>query len=66
MRVTLDEVAQRLAAIGGAESNTQLPRVILLNGNEPLLVEEALDRVRRVLKDQGFSERLRLVLIGVS
>ncbi len=62
MRVTLDEVAQRLAAIGGPESTTQLPRVILLNGNEPLLVEEALDRVRGVLKEQGFSERLRYQL----
>jgi DNA polymerase-3 subunit delta len=61
MRVTLEEVAQRLKACGG-DSKTLLPKVILLNGNEPLLVEEALDGVRQVLKQQGFDERLKYQL----
>jgi len=61
MRVTLDEVAQRLKALA-AEPAHKLPKVILLNGNEPLLVEEALDGVRRVLKQQGFTERLKYQL----
>ncbi|MGK0373593.1 MAG: DNA polymerase-3 subunit delta [Arenicella sp.] len=61
MRVTLDEVAQRLKACG-PESGNQLPKVILLNGNEPLLVEEALDGVRHVLKQLGFGERLKYQL----
>ena len=61
MRVTLDEVAQRLKACGPEVAN-QHPKVILLNGNEPLLLEEALDGVRQVLKQQGYSERLKYQL----
>jgi len=61
MRVTLDEIAGRLKACGPEASN-HLPKVILLNGNEPLLVEEALDGVREVLKQHGFDERLRYQL----
>ena len=61
MRVTLDEIVERLKACGPQGSN-RLPKVILLNGNEPLLVEEALDGVRQVLKQQGFDERLRYQL----
>ena len=61
MRVTLDDVAQRLKACGPS-SNQPLPKVLLLNGNEPLLIEEALDGVRQVLKQQGFTERLKYQL----
>ncbi len=58
MRVTLDDVAQRLKA---SEPNAT-PKVILLNGNEPLLLEEALDGLRQALKLQGFTERLKYQL----
>ena len=61
MRITLDEVAERLKAYAPGSANTP-PKVILLNGNEPLLVEEALDGVRRTLKEQGFTERLKYQL----
>lgn len=61
MRVTLEEVAQHLNACAG-DSSKPLPKVILLNGNEPLLVEEALDGIRQVLKHQGFDERLKYQL----
>ena len=61
MRVTLDEVAKHLERCGDQPSN-KLPKVILLNGNEHLLVEEALDSVRKILKGYGFSERLKYQL----
>lgn len=61
MRVTLDEVAQRLKTCG-PDTGSKHPKVILLNSNEPILVEEALDGVRQVLKQQGFSERLKYQL----
>jgi len=61
MRVTLDDVAQRLKSCG-IDSSNALPKVILLNGNEPLLVEEALDGVRNALKQHGFTERLKYQL----
>ena len=54
MRVSLDELAGRLSASG-----TKLPKLILLNGNEPLLIEEALDAARSALKGLGFSERIK-------
>ena len=57
MRVSLEELANRLRASGA-----NLPKVILLNGNEPLLVEEALDAAREVLREQGFTERLKYQL----
>lgn len=57
MRASLDVLAQRLRANGD-----DLPKVILINGNEPLLVEEALDNARVVLRGQGFSERLKFQL----
>jgi DNA polymerase-3 subunit delta len=57
MRVAIDELA---AQVKSAESS--LPRLILLNGNEPLLVEEALDAARSALKSLGFSERLKYQL----
>jgi len=43
MRVALDDVAQRLKSCGTDSSNA-LPKVILLNGNEPLLVGIAFCR----------------------
>lgn len=57
MRVALDELATQLKA-----SSNKLPKVILLNGNEPLLIEEALDDARLALKELGFSERLKYQL----
>ena len=57
MRVSLEELANRLASAGA-----KLPKVILLNGNVPLLVEEALDAARTVLREQGFTERLKYQL----
>jgi DNA polymerase-3 subunit delta len=63
MRIDLEGVAQRLkASEPGSSSKAALPKVILLNGNEPLLIEEALDGVRRALKEQGFTERLKYQL----
>lgn len=58
MRVTLEELDGRVAACGAED----LPKIILLNGNEPLLVEEALDRLRNQLKQLGFTERLKYQL----
>ena len=57
MRVAFEELASRLTT-----SRDSLPKVLLLNGNEPLLVEECLDSVRRVLREHGFSERLKYQL----
>lgn len=54
MRVALEELADRLA-----NNASNLPKVVLINGNEPLLIEESLDRVRETLKGLGFSERLK-------
>ena len=54
MRVALEELAARLKSSGD-----KLPKIILLNGNEPLLIEEALDQARHTLKELGFSERLK-------
>ncbi|MEO0367459.1 MAG: DNA polymerase III subunit delta [Pseudomonadota bacterium] len=38
------------------------PTVVLINGNELLLIEETLDEVRKVLQGSGFEERLSYVL----
>jgi len=63
MRVVLDELAPRLKSCASSpQGNNGLPKLILLNGNEPLLIEEALDSARRVLRDLGFSERLKYQL----
>ena len=58
MRVAVEELANRLAA-QGVEN---LPKIILINGNEPLFVEEALDQVRCTLKPMGFEERITMQL----
>ncbi len=57
MRVALEELANRLA-----NSASDIPKVLLINGNEPLLIEEALDQVRESLKALGFSERIKYQL----
>lgn len=54
MGVPIDELAARLAA-----DNATLPKIILINGNEPLLIEEALDAARSALRGLGFSERIK-------
>lgn len=55
MRVAIAELAIKLSGL----SAEQLPKVILINGNEPLIIEEALDQVRQHLKSIGFIERLK-------
>jgi len=55
MRIAIEELASSLSR-QGAES---LPRIILINGNEALLMEEALDQIRDVLKSFGFAERIK-------
>lgn len=59
MRVALEELATRLQA---SIASSQVPKIILINGNEPLLIEEALDEVRQTLKTGGFDERLKYQL----
>ncbi len=59
MRIALEELANRLKS--GIASG-QTPKLILVNGNEPLLIEEALDDVRVVLKANGYDERIKLQL----
>lgn len=51
----LDDLGPRLNAC----STDTLPKIVLLNGAEPLLIEEALDQVRSTLADHGFSERIK-------
>ncbi|MDB4512025.1 DNA polymerase III subunit delta [Arenicella sp.] len=58
MRVAIDELASKL----GSLQVEQLPNIILINGNEPLVIEEALDQVRLRLKGLGFIERLKYQL----
>ncbi len=54
MRVALEELASRLTT-----SATNLPKLLVLNANEPLLLEEALDSARAIYQKAGYSERLR-------
>ena len=58
MRVAAEELGTSLIKKGA----DHLPKIILINGNEPLLVEEALDQVRGELKSFGFSERIKYQL----
>ncbi|MCH2191135.1 MAG: DNA polymerase III subunit delta [Gammaproteobacteria bacterium] len=55
MKVAIEDLGKRLKS---CESST-LPKIILLNGSEPLLIEEALDECRQQLKEKGFSERIK-------
>ena len=57
MKVPLEQLVSRLSA-----SADKLPKVVLINGNEPLLIEEALDSVREVFKRIGFDERIKYQL----
>ncbi len=50
MRFSIDKLSHQLAQ--------QTPRVLLLNGNEVLLVEETLDQIRQHCRKAGFTERL--------
>jgi DNA polymerase III subunit delta len=52
MRVGPDDLPRRL--------ETRLPPAILLFGEEPLLIEESVRRVRRSALDQGFTDRIPL------
>ncbi len=56
-------VAQLSGALGKfATAQATNPRLILINGNELLLIEEALDELRKTLKPWGFDERLNYQL----
>ena len=57
MRIPIEQLVSRLKASVGA-----LPKVILINGNEPLLIEETLDQVRDIFKNAGFNERIKYQL----
>ena len=57
MRVPIEQLVSRLKSSVGA-----LPKVVLINGNEPLLIEEALDQARDVFKQAGFLERIKYQL----
>lgn len=50
MRVVAEKLPQQL--------QKQSPKLLLLNGNETLLVEEALDGIRNHYREQGYIERL--------
>ena len=54
MRVALEELVVKLS-----NSAAQLPKLLLLNANEPLFLEEALDGAREVYQQAGYSERVR-------
>ena len=58
MRVTAEELPGRLQSCALQD----LPKLILVNGNEPLLVEETIDLIRSTLKNLGFSERIKYQL----
>jgi len=49
MRVSAEALARELGR--------QLSRAYLVSGDEPLLVQEALDAIRATARDQGFEER---------
>ena len=50
MRLSVDKLSLQL--------NQGMPNVLLLNGNEVLLIEEALDLLRITARKNGFTERL--------
>lgn len=52
MRVVSERLAQQV------KDGRPLPRVIVINGDEVVLVEEALDIARAALKSVGFDERI--------
>ena len=50
MRLSVEKLSHQL--------NQGLPNVLLLNGNEVLIIEEALDLLRATARKSGFTERL--------
>ncbi len=55
MSIPVAQLSNQLAKLGSSDAS---PRLILINGNELLLIEEALDELRQSLKSMGFDERL--------
>jgi len=55
MKVAIEDLGRRLKACDA----DALPKIILINGSEPLLVEEALDKARAIIKEFGFTERIK-------
>lgn len=55
MKVAIEEFSNRLSSC----AKDSLPKIVLINGNEPLLVEEALDAARKILREAGFAERVK-------
>lgn len=62
MKVSIEQFASSLSRAAASDNGATFPKVILLNGNEPLLVEEALDQARSALKQAGFDERIKYQL----
>ena len=60
MRIAVEELGNSLLNQGA----DHLPKIILLNGNEPLLIEEALDDVRSTLKSFGFFRTTKISVRG--
>lgn len=56
----MSEPIEQIGRAFSGSSSTPLPRLIVLNGSELLLLEEGLDALRVALKERGFSERLSL------
>jgi len=54
VRVPIEQLGSRLNG-----SLQALPKVVLINGNEALLIEEALDEARAIFKQAGFDERIK-------
>jgi len=54
VRFIIDEFVEALCSL----ESGKIPPIILVNGNEPLLIEEMLDQAREALKKVGFSERI--------
>jgi len=50
MRLSVEKLSHQL--------NQGLPNILLLNGNEVLIIEEALDLLRATARKSGFTERL--------
>ncbi len=55
-------MALAVAKAAGYFAKNPLPAITLIHGEEPLLVQEALDAARRRAKEDGFSERQRIDL----
>ena len=60
MSIPIAQLSASLSSFGEANSGKTgvIPKLILINGNELLLIEEALDELRKSLKPIGFDERL--------